>query len=118
MTADEGRPVPQEGTGRTPRQAIWEVRQEAAKVIVGQDGVLSGMIVALLAGGHVLLEGVPGVAKTLLARTVASTLDLRFARIQFTPDLMPSDVTGQSVFATGEFRWRPGPVFTNVPARR
>jgi MoxR-like ATPase len=100
--------------GRTPRQAVWEVRQEAAKVIVGQDGVLSGVIVALLAGGHVLLEGVPGVAKTLLARTVASSLDLRFARIQFTPDLMPSDVTGQTIFATGEFRWRPGPVFTNV----
>jgi MoxR-like ATPase len=85
-----------------------------AKVVVGQDGVLSGLLVALLTSGHVLLEGVPGVAKTLLARTLASAVALDFARIQFTPDLMPSDVTGQSIFSAGTFRWRPGPVFTNV----
>ncbi len=98
----------------SPEEALWALRQEVAKVVVGQDGVLSGLLVALLTSGHVLLEGVPGVAKTLLARTLASAVDLDFARIQFTPDLMPSDVTGQSIFSSDAFRWRPGPVFTNV----
>jgi MoxR-like ATPase len=92
------------------------VRAEVAKVVVGQDAVVSGMIAALLVPGHVLLEGVPGVAKTLLARALATALDLRFARVQFTPDLMPSDITGQSIYehATAGFRFREGPVFTNV----
>ncbi|MGI8492458.1 MAG: AAA family ATPase, partial [Acidimicrobiales bacterium] len=97
-----------------PREALAALRDEVAKVVVGQEAVVSGLLVALLASGHVLLEGVPGVAKTLLAKSLAASVDLRFARIQFTPDLMPSDVIGQSIFEHGEFRFRPGPVFTNV----
>ena len=107
---------------RDPRTAILSVRDEVAKVVVGQDGTLSGLVGALLARGHVLLEGVPGVAKTLIVKTLAAALDLDVKRVQFTPDLMPSDVTGQLILdapeagAAGEsrFRFRPGPVFTNV----
>jgi len=86
-----------------------------AKVVVGQDGAVSGVLAALLVGGHVLLEGVPGVAKTLLVKTMAATLDLTFKRLQFTPDLMPSDVVGQLIYQqqAGSFRFREGPVFTN-----
>jgi MoxR-like ATPase len=95
------------------------VRDEVGKVIVGQDGTLSGLVAALLAGGHVLLEGVPGVAKTLVVKTLAAALDLDVKRVQFTPDLMPSDVTGQLILdgsgtRGGGFHFRPGPVFTNV----
>ncbi len=96
------------------------VREEVGKVIVGQEGTLSGFVTALLVGGHVLLEGVPGVAKTLLAKAVAAALDLSFTRVQFTPDLMPSDVTGQLIFTNattaggGEFHFREGPIFTNL----
>ena len=96
--------------------AARAVRDEIAKVVVGQESVVSGLIAALLVPGHVLLEGVPGVAKTLLARALAAALDLQFTRVQFTPDLMPSDVTGQSIYdhQTAGFRFREGPVFTNV----
>jgi len=99
-----------------PRAAILAVRNEVGKVVVGQEGALSGIVCALLVEGHVLLEGVPGVAKTLLAKAVAQTLGLDFTRIQFTPDLMPSDVVGQTVYVAseGEFRFRQGPVFTNL----
>lgn len=95
------------------------VRDEVGKVIVGQQGVLSGVITALLVNGHVLLEGVPGVAKTLLAKTLAASFDMQFSRVQFTPDLMPSDVIGLSVLdqVPGQaptFRFRKGPVFTNL----
>jgi MoxR-like ATPase len=92
------------------------LRDEVAKVVVGQEGTLSGLVAALLVRGHVLLEGVPGVAKTLLVKTLAAALDVGFARVQFTPDLMPSDVTGQSILdqTDGSFRFRPGPVFTNL----
>ena len=97
------------------------VREEVGKVVVGQEGTLSGLVTALLVGGHVLLEGVPGVAKTLLAKALASALALDFARVQFTPDLMPADVLGQLIYtptqaagAAGEFRFREGPVFTNL----
>ncbi|MGH9126244.1 MAG: AAA family ATPase [Acidimicrobiales bacterium] len=98
-----------------PRQAVEAIRREVAKVVVGQDGAVSGVIAALLVGGHVLLEGVPGVAKTLLVKTVSATLNLRFKRLQFTPDLMPSDVLGQLIYRQeeGTFRFREGPVFTN-----
>lgn len=98
------------------RAAIVAVRDEVSKVVVGQDGAVSGLLAALLVQGHVLLEGVPGVAKTLLAKAVAAALDLEFSRVQFTPDLMPSDVTGQLVLddGIGELRWRQGPVFTNL----
>jgi len=82
---------------------------------MGQDGVVSGLIAALLVRGHVLLEGVPGVAKTLVVKTLGAALDLDVKRVQFTPDLMPSDVLGQLVLdPTGDFRFRQGPVFTNV----
>jgi MoxR-like ATPase len=105
--------------GRDPRAAILSVRDEVGKVVVGQDGTLSGLVAALLARGHVLLEGVPGVAKTLIVKALAAALDLDVKRVQFTPDLMPSDVTGQLILdggagGTGGFRFRPGPVFTNV----
>jgi MoxR-like ATPase len=105
------------------RASILAVRDEVAKVVVGQDGTMSGLVAALLARGHVLLEGVPGVAKTLIVKTLAAALDLDVKRVQFTPDLMPSDVTGQLILDTpgasgvGEearFRFRPGPVFTNL----
>ena len=96
------------------RDAVLAVRDEVGKVIVGQQGVLSGVISALLVNGHVLLEGVPGVAKTLLAKSLAAAFDMQFSRVQFTPDLMPSDVVGQMMFEEGSFRFREGPVFTNL----
>jgi hypothetical protein len=98
-----------------PRDAVIALRGEVAKVIVGQDGVVSGLLAALLVGGHVLLEGVPGVAKTLMVKALAGALDLDFKRLQFTPDLMPSDVLGQLIYEQhdGTFRFRDGPVFTN-----
>jgi MoxR-like ATPase len=108
-------------TPSDPRAAVLAVREEVGKVVVGQEGTVSGLVTALLVGGHVLLEGVPGVAKTLLAKALASALSLDFARVQFTPDLMPADVLGQLIFtqgqgagATGEFHFREGPVFTNL----
>ena len=98
------------------RAALQAVRAEIAKAVVGQDQAVSGFIIALVAGGHVLLEGVPGVAKTLLARSLAAALSLSAKRVQFTPDLMPGDVTGSLVFdaRTAEFQFREGPVFTNI----
>ena len=103
----------------SPRQAVLAVRDEVAKVVVGQDGILTGVIAALLVNGHVLLEGVPGVAKTLLAKSLAAAFDMRFSRVQFTPDLMPADVIGQSIYEmvpgqSAGFRFREGPVFTNL----
>ncbi|HVF14436.1 MAG TPA: AAA family ATPase, partial [Acidimicrobiales bacterium] len=97
-----------------PRAAVLRIREEVAKVVVGQDAVLTGLVVALLVRGHVLLEGVPGVAKTLLVKVLAASLDLDFNRVQFTPDLMPSDVTGQVILEGRDFRFRAGPVFTNL----
>ncbi|MGH7844859.1 MAG: AAA family ATPase [Candidatus Binatia bacterium] len=92
------------------------VQAELERVIQGQSTAIQSLLVALAAGGHVLLEGVPGVAKTLLARCLAAALRCSFSRIQFTPDLMPSDITGVNVFepGTGEFRFRPGPLFADV----
>ncbi|GAA4990450.1 MoxR family ATPase [Yinghuangia aomiensis] len=103
-------------SGDAARAAMEALRGEVAKVVVGQDSVVSGLVIALLCRGHVLLEGVPGVAKTLLVRTLARALDLRSTRVQFTPDLMPGDVTGSMVYdaRTAEFSFRPGPVFTNL----
>jgi len=100
--------------GDAARDAVLRVREEVAKAIVGQERVVTGLVVALLVRGHVLLEGVPGVAKTLLAKALAASLDLDFKRLQFTPDLMPSDVVGQLIYERQEFRFRPGPVFTNL----
>src|SRR2546421_607838 len=98
------------------REALARLRAEVAKVVVGQDAIVSGMVIALLCRGHVLLEGVPGVAKTLLVRTLSLALDLSTKRLQFTPDLMPGDVTGSLIFdaRTAAFQFREGPVFTNL----
>ncbi|GAB04238.1 AAA domain-containing protein [Gordonia amarae] len=101
---------------QTARAALGAVRNEVAKAVVGQDAAVAGILIALLCRGHILLEGVPGVAKTLLVRTLANTLAVDTKRVQFTPDLMPGDITGSLVFdsATSEFTFREGPVFTNL----
>ncbi|OII59805.1 AAA family ATPase [Streptomyces sp. CC53] len=98
------------------RASLEALRSEIAKAVVGQDPAVTGLVVALLCRGHVLLEGVPGVAKTLLVRALAASLELDTKRVQFTPDLMPSDVTGSLVYNTrsSEFSFQPGPVFTNL----
>lgn len=92
------------------------VRRELKKVIVGQDKLIDHLLVALLSNGHVLLEGVPGIAKTITVKLLAKVLDVNFSRIQFTPDLMPSDILGTSVFnlKTSEFEFKAGPVFANL----
>ena len=92
------------------------VRIEVGKAVIGQDGTVTGLLIALLARGHVLLEGVPGVAKTLLVRSFSAALGLDTKRIQFTPDLMPGDVSGSLIYdaRAGEFEFREGPVFTNI----
>jgi len=98
------------------REALRALRIEVGKAVVGQDAAVTGLVIALLCRGHVLLEGVPGVAKTLLVRTFAAALSLDTKRVQFTPDLMPGDVTGSLVYdaRSSEFSFRPGPVFTNL----
>ncbi|MBD7918031.1 MoxR family ATPase [Cellulomonas sp. Sa3CUA2] len=98
------------------RASLAAVRTEVAKAVVGQDAAVTGLIIALLCRGHVLLEGVPGVAKTLLVRSLSGALSLGTKRVQFTPDLMPGDVTGSLVYdaRTAQFSFREGPVFTNL----
>ncbi|SER17467.1 MoxR-like ATPase [Neolewinella agarilytica] len=98
------------------RQAAVAVRAEIGKLIVGQKEFIDLLIASLLAGGHVLVEGVPGIAKTLIAKLLAKTVDADYSRIQFTPDLMPSDVTGTTIFnmARSEFEFTKGPVFSNL----
>lgn len=101
------------------RADFRRLREEVAKVIVGQDEIVEGTLTALIAGGHVLLEGVPGLGKTLLVRTIADALHLKFARVQFTPDLMPADLIGTNVvLQTGDggrrFEFQKGPVFANI----
>lgn len=97
-------------------EKISEIKESISKVIVGQTDSIDMLLTAIIADGHVLLEGVPGVAKTLLAKLTAQLIDAKFSRIQFTPDLMPSDVLGTSVFnmKTSEFSFHPGPVFANI----
>ena len=99
-----------------PAAAVGAIRAEIAKAVMGQDAAVTGLLVGLLCRGHVLVEGVPGVAKTLLVRTLAASLALKMTRIQFTADLMPSDITGSLVYdaPTGRFSFREGPVFTNL----
>ncbi|GAA4680947.1 ATPase AAA [Phytohabitans rumicis] len=98
------------------RAALHRLRTEVAKAVVGQDAIVTGLLIALLCRGHVLLEGVPGVAKTLLVRALAAALDLDAKRLQFTPDLMPGDVTGSLIYDpnSAAFEFRTGPVFTNL----
>ncbi len=95
------------------------VRDEIAKIIVGQQSVVDGVLICLLSGGHVLLEGVPGLGKTTLLRTLARALSLRYSRIQFTPDLMPADIVGSLIMETDErghkmLRFQPGPIFAHL----
>ncbi|MFN2371779.1 MAG: AAA family ATPase, partial [Candidatus Krumholzibacteriia bacterium] len=92
------------------------VLAETGKVIVGQRAMMEGLLLGLMTGGHILLEGVPGLAKTLAVSTLARTVDARFRRIQFTPDLLPADITGTTVYnrETGAFTVKQGPVFSNI----
>src|SRR5262245_54580889 len=102
------------------RDSYDRIRQELSKIIIGQDKVVEQLLVALFAGGHCILEGVPGLAKTLMISSLARCLNLSFSRIQFTPDLMPSDITGTEVIQDDKARWRGAfrflrwPVFANV----
>jgi MoxR-like ATPase len=98
---------------------LIRVRDEIGKIIVGQTDVIEGVLICLIAGGHVLLEGVPGLGKTTLLRTLSRVLDLRYSRIQFTPDLMPGDIVGSMVMESDEhghksLRFQPGPIFANL----
>jgi MoxR-like ATPase len=95
---------------------IHRLREQMTRIIVGQEEVVDQLVVALISGGHALLEGVPGTAKTLAARILAMLTGLRFRRVQMTPDLMPSDIVGVNIYdtAAGEFRFRPGPIFADV----
>ena len=122
-TATDGpsRPVRQPTARRRPvavvdpRAALTALRAEVGKAVIGQDAAVTGLVIALLCRGHVLLEGVPGVAKTLLVRSVAAALALESKRVQFTPDLMPGDITGSLVYdRSADFVFREGPVFTNL----
>jgi MoxR-like ATPase len=104
------------GPGTGPRATLEAVRAEVGKAVVGQDSVVTGLVICLLCRGHALLEGVPGVAKTLLVRSLAGALSLRSTRVQFTADLMPGDLTGSLIYdaKTALFQFREGPVFTNL----
>jgi MoxR-like ATPase len=119
MTEQHMNTTPIQEIGRF-RQASDDIRREIGKVIVGQDAVIEQLLIALFCGGHCLVVGVPGLAKTLLISTVADALELKFSRIQFTPDLMPSDITGTEILeeeaGTGKraFKFLKGPIFANV----
>src|SRR3954467_10211773 len=97
-------------------QRVLRIKQEIGKVVVGQENTIDLLLAGIFTGGHILLEGVPGIAKTLTAKLVAKCLSVNFSRIQFTPDLMPTDVTGTTVFnvKTSEFSFTKGPVFSNL----
>ena len=98
------------------QESVFSIKKQLQKVIVGQKEMMDLLLVALLADGHVLIEGVPGVAKTITAKLLSKTIDVGFSRIQFTPDLMPSDILGTSVFnvKTSEFEFKKGPIFSNM----
>src|SRR5580700_6869637 len=108
-----------EATLQNAVSRLNDVRAEIAKIIVGQQNVVDGVLICLLSGGHVLLEGVPGLGKTTLLRTLARALQLKYSRIQFTPDLMPADIVGSMVIETSDhgakfLRFQPGPIFANL----
>ncbi len=116
MSDDDNKP---EARVREFRSDLDRVRAEVGKMIVGQEEILDGVLICLIAGGHALLEGVPGLGKTMLVRSVSEALHLDFHRVQFTPDLMPSDILGTTIIAEDEaghkeFQFRPGPVFANI----
>src|SRR5437764_1825226 len=111
--------VGSEATLQNAVDRLNAVRREIAKIIVGQDDVVEGVLICLLSGGHVLLEGVPGLGKTTLLRTLARTLQLKYSRIQFTPDLMPADIVGSMIMESDEsggkmLRFQHGPIFANL----
>ena len=95
---------------------IKKVKQELSKVIIGQNDMIDALLIGLLTNGHILLEGVPGLAKTTTVKTLADVIDLKFKRVQFTPDLLPSDIIGAQIYdmKTGEFKIKKGPIFTNL----
>ena len=101
-------------------ETVLKIKEEIGKIIIGQDEIIDQLLISLLARGHCLLVGVPGLAKTLLIKTLSEVLDLKFNRIQFTPDLMPSDITGTELIEEDpvtkkrDFRFIPGPIFSNV----
>src|SRR3954471_12227836 len=99
-----------------PHETMQRLRAEVARVVVGQDAIVERLLIALLIRGHVLLEGVPGLAKTLLVKTLASAIDASFKRVQFTPDLLPADITGTLIFDPGNRTFTPrlGPIFANL----
>ena len=111
--------MPSESTLQLSTRNLDQVRQEIAKIIVGQQDVVDCVLICLLAGGHVLLEGVPGLGKTTLLRTLGRVLHLKYSRIQFTPDLMPADIVGSMIIEADErgakgLRFQPGPIFANL----
>ncbi len=119
MTNYERNLMPEELTLDAFKKNVARIRQEIAKVIVGQDEIVTNVLIALIGGGHVLLEGVPGLGKTMLVRTLGQALNLEFSRLQFTPDLMPADIIGTDILDEDEhgrrsFRFQPGPVFANL----
>ncbi len=122
MSRERSRNVVATSTGLTVnefRDTAQIIEAEIGKVMVGQADVVRDVLICVLAGGHALLEGVPGLGKTALVRTLAETLDLQFSRIQFTPDLMPSDITGTNILMEDDagqrrFSFQPGPIFANL----
>src|SRR5688572_33424396 len=100
----------------TAEQFVAGVRERVAKIVVGQDVVVERVMIALMTGGHLLLQGMPGLAKTLLVNSVARAIDLSFSRVQFTIDLLPADIIGSEILdqRTSEYRTQKGPVFTNL----
>ncbi len=111
--------VPTASHARTAVERLEQIRNEIAKVIVGQKDIVDGVLVCMIAGGHVLLEGVPGLGKTTLLRTLSRVLNLKYSRIQFTPDLMPADIVGSVIMETDDrgskaLKFQPGPIFANL----